>query len=134
MKSNNYVLDKPGGAFTVKEETLPELQAGEVLLKTRRTSVCQSDVVIYQVGLPRIKSWPALLLHEVSASVVAVGEGVEKFAVGDLVGIGCDIPCGDRYILILLSIGLLVLPKFIAVPLIIFIYIMLSIIDNIISK
>ena len=96
MKSNNYVLDKPGGTFTVKEEALPELQAGEVLLKTRRTSVCQSDVVIYQVGLPRIKSWPALLLHEVSASVVAVGEGVEKFAVGDLVGIGCDIPCGDR--------------------------------------
>ena len=39
-----------------------------------------------------------------------------------------------RYILILLSIVLLVLLKFIAVPLIIFIYIVLSIIDNIISK
>lgn len=39
-----------------------------------------------------------------------------------------------RYTLILLSLVLLVLLQFIAVPLIIFIYLMLSIIDNIISK
>jgi threonine dehydrogenase-like Zn-dependent dehydrogenase len=63
----------------------------------RRTSVCQSDVVIHKVGLPRIKEWPAIILHEVSAEVDAVGEGVTKFAPGDLVGIGCDIPCGDRW-------------------------------------
>ena len=64
-------------------------------MRTLRVSVCQSDVVIYRSGLPRIKSWPAILLHEVSGLVDAVGRGVTKFQEGDLVGIGCDIPCGD---------------------------------------
>jgi threonine dehydrogenase-like Zn-dependent dehydrogenase len=53
-------------------------------------------VVIYRVGLPRIKKWPAILLHEASCTVEAVGKGVTKFSPGDLVGLGCDIPCGDR--------------------------------------
>ena len=92
----SYFLDKPGGTFRPTRSELPAPAAGEVLLRTRRTSVCQSDVVIHKVGLPRIKSWPAVILHEVSATVEAVGEGVTKFAPGDLVGLGCDIPCGDR--------------------------------------
>lgn len=91
-----YSLDKPGGVFTAREERLAAPGPGEILLRTRRTSVCQSDVVIQKVGLPRIKSWPAVILHEASATVEAVGEGVTKFALGDLVGLGCDIPCGDR--------------------------------------
>ncbi len=95
MKSLSYYLDRPGGAFTPVEESLPNPGPGEIRVRTRRVSVCQSDVVIYRVGLPRIKKWPALILHEASCEVDAVGEGVEKFQPGDLVGIGCDIPCGD---------------------------------------
>lgn len=96
MFSVSYLLNQPGGAFVAMEKELPRLGPGEMLVRTRRVSVCQSDVVIQRVGLPRIKSWPAEILHEVSATVEAVGEGVMKFAPGDLVGIGCDIPCGDR--------------------------------------
>jgi threonine dehydrogenase-like Zn-dependent dehydrogenase len=92
----NYLLDKPGGTFTRTVSNLPPPAPGEVLLRTRRTSVCQSDVVIYKSGLPRIKKWPAIILHEASCTVEAVGEGVTKFAPGDLVGLGCDLPCGDR--------------------------------------
>lgn len=97
MNSFTYYLDKPLGRFTRVEERLPEPGVGEVRVRVQRTSVCQSDVVIYRVGLPRIKSWPAIILHEVSAQVDAVGEGVDQFNVGDLVGIGCDIPCGDLH-------------------------------------
>lgn len=96
MRSIFYLLDKPGGSFSAVEQELPEPGPGEMLVRTRRVSVCQSDVVIQRVGLPRIKSWPAVILHEVSATVEAVGAGVTKFAPGDLIGIGCDIPCGDR--------------------------------------
>ncbi len=95
MKTLSYLLDKPGGAFDLREDEIRDPGPGEIRLRTSRTSVCQSDVVIYRQGLPRIKEWPALLLHEVCSVVDAVGEGVEKFAPGDLVGIGCDIPCGD---------------------------------------
>ena len=95
MKNLVYYLDKPGGAFTPVEEPLPVPAPGEIRIRTLRTSVCQSDVVIYKQGLPRIKQWPAIILHEVSAEVEAVGAGVTKFSPGDLIGIGCDIPCGD---------------------------------------
>ncbi|QDV68901.1 Galactitol-1-phosphate 5-dehydrogenase [Rosistilla carotiformis] len=95
MQNSIYYLDKPGGNFTHAQETIGEPGPGEIRLRTNKTSVCQSDVVIYKVGLPRILSWPAILLHEVACVVDAVGAGVDKFAVGDLVGLGCDIPCGD---------------------------------------
>lgn len=95
MNNLVYYLDQPGGTFTPTEEKIQDPGPGEIRLKTSRTSVCQSDVVIYNVGLPRIKSWPAIVLHEVSCYVEAVGPGVTKFSEGDLVGLGCDIPCGD---------------------------------------
>ncbi|MEC9091792.1 MAG: alcohol dehydrogenase catalytic domain-containing protein [Planctomycetota bacterium] len=95
MKNLVYYLDQPGGCFQATEEDIAEPAPGEIRLKTSRTSVCQSDVVIYNVGLPRIKQWPAIILHEASCIVDAIGNGVTKFKVGDLVGLGCDIPCGD---------------------------------------
>lgn len=96
MTCITHFLDKPGGTFAAVESPLPEPGPGEIRLRTRRVSVCQSDVVIRRVGLPRIRSWPAVILHEACCEVDAVGEGVTRFAPGDLVGLGCDIPCGDR--------------------------------------
>ena len=95
MKNLVYYLDKPGGSFTPVEEALPEPGAGEIRVRTRRTAVCQSDVVIHKQGLSRITRWPAVILHEACCEVEAVGPGVSRFAPGDLVGLGCDIPCPD---------------------------------------
>ncbi|MEM7232474.1 MAG: alcohol dehydrogenase catalytic domain-containing protein [Planctomycetota bacterium] len=95
MKNLTYYLDQPGGTFAPGEESIADPGPGEVRLRTAKTSVCQSDVVIYRQGLPRIKAWPALVLHEVCSVVDAVGDGVTEFSPGDLVGLGCDIPCGD---------------------------------------
>lgn len=97
MRCLTYTLDQPGGSFTATESELPAPGPGELLVRVRRTSVCQSDVVIHQVGLPRIKQWPAVILHEASCVVEQVGAGVTRFAAGDLLGLGCDIPCGDRH-------------------------------------
>lgn len=96
MKNLVYYLDKPNGTFSPVIEDIGNPGKGEIRLKTLRTSVCQSDVVIYKQGLARVKKWPTLVLHEVSCIVDAIGPGVKKFKVGDLVGIGCDIPCGDE--------------------------------------
>ena len=95
MNSLTYLLDKPGGEFTPTNVEVGDPGPGEIRLRVAKTSVCQSDVVIYKQGLPRIKEWPAVLLHEACCVVDAVGEGVTKFETGDLVGLGCDIPCGD---------------------------------------
>ncbi len=96
MKNLVYYLDKPQGSFTPVIEDIAAPGPGEILVKVLRVSICQSDVVIYQQGLPRIKQWPAVIMHEASCRVEAVGPGVDKFQPGDIVGIGCDIPCGDR--------------------------------------
>ena len=95
MKNVVYYLDRPNGSFCPVEETIGDPGPGEIRVRTLRTSVCQSDVVIYQQGLSRIKKWPAVILHEASCVVDAVGLGVTTFQPGDLVGLGCDIPCGD---------------------------------------
>lgn len=96
IQNTIYYLNKPGGEFVATKQTLPTLKKGEILLKTIRTSVCQSDVVIYKQGLPRIKQWPAVILHEACCEVIEVAPNVTKFKKGDLVGLGCDIPCGNR--------------------------------------
>ncbi len=95
MQNLVYYLDRPGGTFSARQEPIGDPAPGEIRVRTVTTSVCQSDVVIQQQGLPRIKQWPAVLLHEACCRVDAVGAGVTAFAPGDLVGLGCDIPCGD---------------------------------------
>jgi L-iditol 2-dehydrogenase len=94
IKNTLYYLNRPGGTFKTVEEDLASPKRGEITIRTRRTSVCQSDVVIYKHGLPRIEQWPAIILHETCCEVVEVGEGVADFEQGDLLGIGCDLPCG----------------------------------------
>ena len=95
IKNTIYYLDKPGGHFNKASKDLRAPLNGEITVKTRRTSICQSDVVIYKYGLPRIKEWPAIILHETCCEVIDVGEGVVDYEVGDILGIGCDLPCGD---------------------------------------
>ena len=51
MKNLVYQLDRPGGVFTAVEEEIGEPGPGEIRLRTLRTGVCQSDVVIYRQGL-----------------------------------------------------------------------------------
>ena len=48
MKNLTYYLDKPDGSFAATQEDLPEPGPGEIRLRTAKTSVCQSDVVIYR--------------------------------------------------------------------------------------
>lgn len=95
MNNLIHYLDAPARPFRTAIEPIGEPGPGEIRLRTLRTSICQSDVVIWSQGLPRIKTWPAIILHEASCIVDATGEGVQNFSAGDIVGLGCDIPCGD---------------------------------------
>src|ERR1035437_4121897 len=79
--------------MTITEVPTPTPGQGEVLLKVRACAVCGSDVRIFHHGNPRVTP-PVIIGHEVAGEVVAVGSGVDKFAVGDRVAIGADVPCG----------------------------------------
>ena len=80
----------------MRVETVPDpvVNDDSVLLRVRACAVCGSDIRIYNYGNNRITP-PQILGHEIAGDVVAVGGNVSKFAVGDRVCTGADIPCGE---------------------------------------
>ncbi len=80
----------------VRVETVPvpEIGAGEVLMKIDTCGICGTDLKKIHSGS---HSAPRVFGHEMAGTIVAVGEGVEGFAVGDRVMSFHHIPCGDCY-------------------------------------
>jgi L-iditol 2-dehydrogenase len=69
---------------------------GEVTVRIRAVGVCGSDLHWYQDGrigeIPAV--YPQVLGHEPAGEVIAIGEGVHDFAVGDRVVIEPTLTCG----------------------------------------
>ena len=65
---------------------------GQVRVKIHAAGVCHSDLSAMNGTLPQ--AVPAVLGHEGSGEIIAVGEGVDEVAVGDHVVITWTPPCG----------------------------------------
>ena len=76
---------------------IPEPKADEVLVKVQATSICGTDVHIYnwdsaaQVYIRRV---PQIQGHEFAGEVVEVGKKVKRFKVGDYVSAETHFFCG----------------------------------------
>ena len=80
----------------LEELPVPKIGSGELLLRTRASGVCGSDLMEWY----RIKKAPLVLGHEITAEVVEVGAGVNTFKLGDRVFSTHHVPCGQcRYCL-----------------------------------
>ncbi len=80
----------------LEELPIPQIGSGELLLRTRASGVCGSDLMEWY----RVKKAPLVLGHEITAEVVEVGAGVHKFKLGDRVFSTHHVPCGQcRYCL-----------------------------------
>ena len=78
----------------LEELPIPKIGAGELLLRTRASGVCGSDLMEWY----RVQKAPLVLGHEITAEVVEVGPGVDRFKVGDRVFSTHHVPCGQcRY-------------------------------------
>jgi succinate semialdehyde reductase (NADPH) len=86
------VLPAVGAALVLEEIPTPQPRRGEVLLRVRACGVCHTDlhVVKGEVRFPV----PAVLGHEVSGRVEAVGPGVAGLAPGTPVVASFIMPCG----------------------------------------
>ena len=80
----------------VRVETVPvpEIGAGEVLVRIDTCGICGTDLKKIHTGS---HSAPRIFGHEMAGTVVKVGDGVTKFAVGDRVMAYHHIPCGHCY-------------------------------------
>jgi L-idonate 5-dehydrogenase len=74
----------------------PELSPGMVLLRSRCVGVCGSDQHYFEHGYCAafIPDRPFILGHEVAAEVEAIGEGVTRLRVGDVVAVNPARNCG----------------------------------------
>lgn len=74
----------------LEEMPKPKPGPGEFLMKTMASGICGSDVLEWY----RVKKAPRVLGHEATGEIVEVGEGVEKYRVGDRVFVSHHVPCG----------------------------------------
>ena len=76
---------------------VPEPQTNEVLVKIKGCAICGSDpkLLFGKGGVETEKRpYPFIPGHEASGEVVALGEGVKKFKVGDRVAVEAHSGCG----------------------------------------
>ncbi|OIR01109.1 alcohol dehydrogenase [mine drainage metagenome] len=80
------VLDSPGSPLRLTELPRPECGANEVLLKVGACGVCRTDLHILdgELSQPRLPLIPG---HEIVGSVVARGKDIERFAIGQRLGV-----------------------------------------------
>jgi L-iditol 2-dehydrogenase len=77
---------------------IPQLQAGELLVRVRTALTCGTDVKVFRRGYhAKMIRPPALFGHEMAGDVVAVGEGVTDFSVGQRVVAANSAPCGQCF-------------------------------------
>jgi L-iditol 2-dehydrogenase len=73
----------------LEEVPVPTIGSGELLVKVMASGVCGSDVMEWY----RVKKAPLVLGHEIAGEIVATGEAIEKYNVGDRVFVSHHIPC-----------------------------------------
>ena len=78
----------------VREVPTPEPDANSVLVRVKACAICGSDIRTFHHGNKRLMP-PAIMGHEASGEIVAVGGKVARFKAGDRVALGGDVPCGE---------------------------------------
>jgi aryl-alcohol dehydrogenase len=82
----------PKGDFSIEAISIEAPRKGEVLVKIAGVGLCHTDLIFRDQFVPY--ALPAVLGHEGSGVIEAVGEGVEGLAPGDKVVLGFS-SCGE---------------------------------------
>ena len=76
------VLDRPGEPLEERQVAEPQPGPGQVLVEVSACGVCRTDLHLLDGDLPDPKA-PLVLGHQVAGTVVAAGEGAERFGAGE---------------------------------------------------
>lgn len=93
------VKERPGPGAVLQMVDIPAIGPLEVLVKPRATSICGTDLHIYNWdnwAQHRIKP-PVTFGHEVAGEIVEIGSDVKGWQLGDYVSVECHKVCGVCY-------------------------------------
>lgn len=80
------LFEEAGQPLRMADLPIPKPNAGQVLIRVRACAVCRTDLHVVDGELTRPKL-PLVPGHEIVGTVEQFGEGVERFKIGDRVGV-----------------------------------------------
>jgi succinate semialdehyde reductase (NADPH) len=86
------VVRSVDGPFNIEELRDPRPKAGEVLVRVAACGVCHTDLHVHQGSVPF--PMPCVLGHEISGTILELGDEVDDFTVGQRVAGAFIMPCG----------------------------------------
>lgn len=79
----------------IESVPVPEIEPSEILVRVRTALTCGTDVKVFRRGYhARMIQPPALFGHELAGDVVAIGDSITNFQVGQRVVAANSAPCG----------------------------------------
>lgn len=89
-----FTFQGPGKPAELKEIPTPKAGPGEILIRMAANTVCGTDLRILKGEKTKGIDLGVVLGHEPAGYVEEIGEGVEGYAKGDLVGVPPLLACG----------------------------------------
>jgi L-iditol 2-dehydrogenase len=80
-----------GGGTVLEQRPVPEAGSGEMLLHVSAVGLCGTDLFKLNAAS---EAAGTVLGHELVGRVVRIGEGVDRFQLGDRVAVPHHVPCG----------------------------------------
>src|SRR5579872_4148701 len=82
----------------VEAVAVPPIGNGDILVRVRVALTCGTDVKVFRRGYhARMIVPPAVFGHELAGDIVAVGNDVKRFRIGQRVVAANSAPCNDCY-------------------------------------
>jgi L-iditol 2-dehydrogenase len=82
----------------VEPVAVPKIETGDILVRVKVALTCGTDVKVFRRGYhARMIVPPAVFGHELAGDIVAVGDGVANFSVGQRVVAANSAPCEECY-------------------------------------
>ncbi|MES9899164.1 MAG: L-threonine 3-dehydrogenase [Sedimenticola sp.] len=90
------VKAKPEEGIWMEQVPVPSIGINDVLIKVKRTAICGTDIHIYNWDAWAQKTIPVPMVvgHEFVGEIVAVGDNVNDFRVGEIVSGEGHVVCG----------------------------------------
>jgi len=92
---DRWVMTAQGEPCELRTESLAPPPPGEAVIAVAGCGVCHTDISFLHMGVPTRAPMPLALGHEISGTVLEVGDGVDPTLVGRPVLVPAVMPCGE---------------------------------------